>query len=187
MHRIERFQLPLAIIAVVAATGLVLIYPTVREAWTTQAQIAADRQALAAVSPRTPADAEADVLRVQHRLDELPFHIGEGAEPHAVLSHLADAAVRSGLSDYDITIRDAEHFADYSQLPVQIQFRGGFADAFGVIRAMAHSPRLMRAEVIRLERQVGVDGSHTVNAVIDLSAFFLDPDSPNASAAGGAP
>ncbi|MEM6554031.1 MAG: hypothetical protein AAF750_18090 [Planctomycetota bacterium] len=184
MQLIERFQMPLAVIAVLAATGLVLIYPTVREARATQAQIEADRQALAAVSPRTPADAEADVLKVQHRLDELPFRIGEGAEPHAVLAHLADAAVRSGLSDYDITIRDAEHFAAFSQLPVQITFRGGFEDAFNVIRATSHSPRLMRAEVIRLEREVSFDGSHTVNATIDLSAFFLDPD---AGSAGGTP
>ncbi|MEM1211497.1 MAG: type 4a pilus biogenesis protein PilO [Planctomycetota bacterium] len=184
MRLIEQFQLPLAVLTVLTVTGLVLIYPTVKQAQAAQQQIEADRQALAAVSTRTPAQAEDDALTVKNRLDELPFRIGEGAEPHAVLARLADAAVRSGLTDYDITIRDAEHFAAFSQLPVQIVFRGEFEDAFNVIRATAHSPRLMRAEVIRLEREVGFDGSHTVNTTIDLSAFFLDPD---ADSAGGAP
>lgn len=184
MRRIERIQLPLAVVVVLALIGLVLVYPTVRQAWAAQRQIAADRDALAAVSPRTPADAEADALAVRHRLDALPHRIGEGAEPHTVLARLADAAVRSGLTDYDITIRDAEHFAAFSLLPVQIVFRGGFEDAFGVINATSHSPRLMRPEVIRLEREVGVDGRHTVSTTVELSAFFLDPSAPGAGPAG---
>lgn len=190
MRRIERLQLPLAVVGVLTLTGLVLVYPTVRQAWTTQQQIAADRDALNAMSPRTPDQAEAEALTVQHRLDALPFHIGEGAQPHSVLSHLADAAVRSGLSDYDIAIRDAEHFAEFSQLPVQVIFQGGFDDAFNVIRATAHAPRLMRAEIVRLERELGFDGNHTVSTTINLSAFFLDPEyspSPDAASAGGDP
>ncbi len=115
---------------------------------------------------------EVDLLRVEARREV--GQVPGSARAGEVYRCLSDAFGTTEVVERDITTLASREYARYGVVPVRVGFTSGFPEAFGVLKRMESSYRLMRVD--RLEFDLAGEGTREVVVSMELSAFYSSAD-----------
>jgi len=124
--------------------------------------------------PTAMTERDAAVKRLRQRIEEADRYVPAQPEVASLLRSLTKAADTNGVSAQDVKTLTPQHYKQYSVIPAEFEFEGGFKEAYQVIRQIESMPRLMRIDRLSLRRQDDrARGSHVV-ASIRLTTFFTE-------------
>ncbi len=91
-------------------------------------------------------------------------------EVGSLLRDLSQAMTRQGLDDQQVVAHSVHPGQEFNVVPLTLQFKGGFAGIFGLLREVEAMPRLVRLTRVELTSDPGKGGE--VRASVELCTFF---------------
>lgn len=101
-----------------------------------------------------------------------------------LLRDLTQAMQTYAVADADLTTRETRRFAEYSLVPMTLEFRSSFPAAFGVIEQIETMSRLVRIDRMEIE-PAQRDELSPVHVRLELSTFFAHGQGGSSGLKGG--
>ena len=98
-------------------------------------------------------------------------YVPEEDEISEVLRGLTTSLDAHGVRRPEVTTRKIKHYADYSVIPVNVQFSAPFPDTFGVLKRLEALPRLIRIDSLEMESDTRRRRA-PLTVGLELSTFF---------------
>ena len=111
------------------------------------------------------------VVNLRQTVNGAQKYVPEQDELADVLRGITQAMQDNPVESPELTTRDVTHFANYSVIPVSLQFSAHFPDVFGVLDAIEQMPRLIRIERLDIASNPN-DPGQRLSVKLELSTFF---------------
>jgi hypothetical protein len=115
------------------------------------------------------------VAMLRERTRGAQKYVPQQDEIAEVLRGLTTSLDAHGVTRPEVTTKKAKHFADYSVIPVSVQFTAQFPETFGVLKRLESLPRLIRIERLELESNARERWA-PLTVGLELSTFFSQAD-----------
>ncbi len=113
-----------------------------------------------------------EIFELRTELRERPDSLPVGDLHDRVLHHVSNTLIYHGITEYDTSYRQPQRYARFAVTPIDVQFSGGFVQAFDVIRRIEQEDPGVRIERLEISGQPdNTSGYVTVN--LQMSSFYL--------------
>lgn len=173
MKLIKKDQLKtLAVVALMIGAYVLFVYlPGGRQVEAMREQVQQDQQRLAEIQ-KTDLDAlRDDLAEEQRKLQQERRDLPTEREVFLVLDGVSGALLDQSIADHQLSQSDPRHYAQYAVQPIDLDFTGGFAEAFTALSAIERLPFPVRVERLELVGSAD-DADGRVHASARLSAFY---------------
>lgn len=170
------------LVAVTACFGAFVLYPAYRERQTNTARLEGAKARLAEVNA---SQVELDQLSVEvAELRELAaadeYFVPEEPELSPLLRGWTESIRKQGIQDQELVTQDFKQFAEYSVIPVSLEFESGFAQVRAALEAIETHRRLTAVEHMELRvrsngRSDEAETDPLVEASLSMNTYFTEP------------
>jgi len=116
----------------------------------------------------------AEVVELRRVVRGAQQYVPQDDELADVLRGLSEALTSHGIIEREMQTRPTLHHADYSTIPIELQFKGSYPSAHGVLRQIEQMHRLIRIDKLRVRGNQN-DALAPLHVELTLSTFIARP------------
>lgn len=120
-------------------------------------------------------DVYSEVMHLREVINSSQGNVPQEDELANILRGLSEALKQAGVTDKELITRETSNYANYSVIPVAIEFSGDFRQTERALRLMEQMPRLIRIDSLTV-RGDSRDQNAPLRVTLKLSTFFSDSE-----------
>lgn len=185
LTKADRRSWQTTLVLALAASSLVvgLWYPMNRRHQQVQQQLTQAQSELAQQTLKTgsPLQLQQQIRTIKNELGRRGSQVPTQNDVPALLRTLSQLAESQQLGEAQIINRPVLAGDQYQAVPMAIQFKGPFPQAFGMLKDVESMERLLRVTRLDVSRDTSVatGGPANVNVSLELAAFFAPAAAPS--------
>lgn len=160
------------VVVMVGVYGGVVFWPAARQNKALAGEVKEKRAQLEAMPRPNLSSMREQITSLRAELRERSVTLPEGELHDRVLHHVSDTLIDRGVTLYDTSYEDAEHYKRFSMTPIDVSFESRFSSAFHVIRRIENEGPPVRIERLNIQADA-VDPISQVEVEMQMSSFFL--------------
>ena len=164
-----------AMLLVFALVGAVVLLPAYMSRVRVEMRIekARDELGMNSSSNDSLKDVYNEVIYMRELNNSSQGRVPEQDELAQILRGLSEALTRAGVKDKELITKETKHYANYSVIPVMIEFSGQFEQAEQALQLMEEMSRLIRVDYLKISGDTrSIDSP--LRITLQLSTFFSD-------------
>ena len=173
MNLLKKDQLKtVGVVALMIAGYVLFVYlPSGRHQEALAEQVQQDQQRLDEMREIDLGALRDEVAAEQAKLKAEQRPLPTQREVYVVLDGVSGSLLDEQSVEHQLTQSDPRHFANYGVQPIDLDFEGGFTEAFTALSAIEQMPYPVRIERLELVGDAD-DADGRIHAAVRLSAFF---------------